>query len=318
MDVGQLLCEPLVRLDNRSTSLKREEIVCVCCVRNEFLRLPFFIDYYRKLGVDRFYFIDNVSTDGTTDFLLNQPDSHVYSATGRYSDSHCGVRWINQILDANAQDHWALTVDADELIVYPDCEEIGLAALAQRIEKEGAGCLQAFLLDFYSDLPIRETTYRRGADFRTACPFFDTDTYHEFGPRGLPRRGGPRHRLFWSGRSNPKPSPYLEKFPFAKWGPAVRYEASTHIISGSRASGKTGALQHFKFFSSFFEQAAEEAARGEHWDGAWEYRTYWNVLRAEPSLSAYHPGSARYRDSRQLVDQGLMLAKTPAMARGQS
>jgi hypothetical protein len=307
---------PLARRDRRSTRLAPADVICVSCVRNESLRLPYFLEYYRTLGVGRFFFIDNDSTDGTLQYLLDQGDVHVYSAAGSYAESRCGVLWTNQVLHAHARGHWALTVDADELLIYPDCERLGLQALTRRLQCEGAGCLQAFMLDMYSDRPIRETVYERGMDFLAACPFFDAHAWVERGERNLPQRGGPRHRLFWAGRSNPKPSPFLEKFPLAKWGPDVRYEASTHRLAGSTPAAMTGVLLHFKFFSSLFAEAAEEAARGEHWDGAWQYQTYWNVLRDDPDITAFHGGSLRYTGSFQLVELGLMKAGDPVVGGG--
>lgn len=309
---GSSVCPPLMRRDSRPVQLGPEEILCVSCVRNEALRLPHFIEYHRKLGVGRFFFIDNASTDGTLEILLGQDDVHVYSAAGSYAESRCGVHWVNEVLQTHAQGRWSLTADADELLVYPGCEDLGLELLVRRLDREGAGCLQAFILDMYSDRPIQETVYECGTEFLALCPFFDWNNYNELDARSLPRRGGARHRLFWAGRNNPKPSPFLEKFPLVKWGPDVRYETSTHVVSGVKPAAITGALLHFKFFSGFYAQAAEEAAREEHWDAAAQYQAYWNVLRANGKLSAFHEGAARYRDSAQLVRLELMNAGGPA------
>ncbi len=309
---GRAVSPPLVRRDSNPIELGPDDVLCVSCVRNESLRLPYFLEYYRKLGIGRFIFIDNMSTDGTLEYLLKQGDAHVYSAAGSYAASRCGVHWVNEVLQSHGMDRWSLTVDADELLVYPGCEDIDLPKLIRHLEREGVGCLQTFMLDMYSDRPIRETIYESGKDFLAVCPFFDGDSYSERGRRDLPQRGGPRHRLFWAGRNNPKPSPFLEKFPLTKWGPNIYYELSTHIIPGSKAAAMTGALLHFKLFSDFYTKAADEAARGEHWDEALQYRTYWNVLRADRELSAFYIESVRYKDSAQLVQLGLMNAGAAA------
>jgi hypothetical protein len=300
------LDRPLERLDGRSDRLAGDEIICVCCVRNEDLRLPYFVDYYRRIGVNRFFFVDNLSDDGTTDFLLRQPDAHVYLAAGSYAASRCGISWINEVLGRHASGHWALTIDADELLVYPSCEDLGLGDLVRYLDRSGAGCLQTFMLDMYGAGPIRQTAYRRGADFLEASGYFDTDSYVEHDRRGLPRRGGPRHRLFWQGRDNPKPSPFLEKFPLVKWDRDAAYDKSTHILANRPPADVTGVLLHFKMFADFREQAEREARRGEHWDGAHQYQTYWSVLEANPDLTAFHAGSMRYGGSRQLERLGFM------------
>lgn len=43
-------------------------------LHNEMHFLPAFLPHYRKLGVDRFFFIDDRSDDGTLEFLALQDD----------------------------------------------------------------------------------------------------------------------------------------------------------------------------------------------------------------------------------------------------
>jgi hypothetical protein len=296
----------LERLDSRPTTVAGDAILGFVCVRNEALRLPHFLDYHRALGVTRFYVIDNASADGTTALLLAQPDVHVFAAAGSYAASLCGVHWLNALLASFAPGHWALTLDADELLVYPRCETLSLPGLAMDLARQGADALPGFLLDMYGAGPIRATHYRPGAPFLTTCPYFDADTYYELTPAGLPSRGGPRHRLFWTGRNRPKPSPVLDKIPLVRWRAGLRYEASTHQITGATLSRGSCVLLHFKLFSDFVNNAAREAARKEHWDDAAQYASYHDALRDQPDLSAHWAGSVRYEGSQQLVALGLM------------
>jgi len=302
----------LKRRDLRSCDFGPADILCVACIRNEALRLPYFLEYHRQLGVSRFIFVDNASTDGSLDFLLVQPDVHVYSTEASYARSRCGVDWLNQVLHAHARGRWVLTLDADELFVYPGCEQLALPDFLRELDGQGAQCLEAVMLDMYASQPISQVRYEQGADFRTLCPFFDADDYHERSERNLPQRGGPRHRLFWAGKDNPKPSPYLRKFPLVKWAQGVNYEASTHVMVGREISPVSGALLHFKLFSDLFRQAEDESSRAEHWDSAEQYRVYWKFLQGNPDLTAFHDGATRYENSAQLVRLGLMLDGTCA------
>ncbi len=43
-------------------------------LRDERVRLPWFLHYYRAMGVRHFLMVDNASTDGSTEYLRNQPD----------------------------------------------------------------------------------------------------------------------------------------------------------------------------------------------------------------------------------------------------
>ena len=286
--------------------IDRKSIVCCCCVRNEMLRLPHWLDYYRALGVDRFLFIDNASDDGTRDFLLSQEDVHLFDAPGSYAESRCGVDWINEVLSNHAVGCWVLTVDADELLVYPLCETVSLRTLTEYLDSSGATALRGFMLDMYSNQPVRLTNYCPGTPFIETCTYFDSDTYHEIGSDGIPVRGGPRHRIFWDGKGRPRPSPVLCKTPLVKWRDGLRYEASTHIINDVWLSEVTGALLHFKFFSDFPLVSEREAERGVHWDGAAQYHSYHAGISQAPDLCAFHAGSVRYQDSLQLAGLGLI------------
>jgi hypothetical protein len=302
----------LRRLDRRRLSVTPDEIVCVACARNESLRLPYFLAYYRRLGVHRFLVADNASDDGTTEALLAEPDVHVFHADERYSASGYGVSWTNALLASFAAGHWALTVDLDELFVYPGCEDIDLAHLARDLDRRGEEAVASFLLDMYGDRAIRETIYVPPTPFVEICPYFDGDSY-EWGPAyegtgPLPIRGGPRHRAFWSADAPQRPAPYLPKIPFVRWKAGLAYTASTHVLDSIRLSGLTSVLLHFKFFSDFVERTTEEVRRGEHWQNAGQYAMYARVLRAQPALRLMYAGSVRYEHSRQLVALSLMRA----------
>jgi hypothetical protein len=300
----------LRRLDARRLAIEPGEILCIGSVRNEALRLPLFLDYYRRAGIDRFLIVDNDSTDGTTNLLLDAEDVHVFHTRQSYAEARCGLHWVHALLDTYAIGHWTLTVDVDELLIYPGCEDVGLRALTSYLDRRTDEALLTFLLDMYSARPIRESAYRRGRSFLDACPYFDADSYvwdegHDvYGP--VPCWGGPRARLFWAGRQRDRPAPFLPKIPLVRWRTGLGYVTSTHILPGVRLGDLTGALLHFKFFSDFGERAAAESRRGQHWENAGEYRVYDEVLQGAPELTAFHEGSVRYQDSRQLVALGLL------------
>jgi hypothetical protein len=162
----------------------------------------------------------------------------------------------------------------------------------------------------YGVHPICESTYTRGRPFLETCSYFDRDSYvwepsHEV-YRRVPCWGGPRARLFWSGRNRDRPSPFLPKIPLVRWRTGLAYSASTHVLTGADLADVTGALLHFKLFSDFGERAGLESRRAEHWEGAGEYKVYDEVLTSTPALDALYEGSERYTSSRQLVALGLM------------
>ena len=50
-------------------TVPKSAVLVFMCVRNEMGRLPFALEYYRRLGAARFFIVDNDSTDDTAAFL---------------------------------------------------------------------------------------------------------------------------------------------------------------------------------------------------------------------------------------------------------
>ena len=282
------------------------EILAFACIRDEALRLPWFLEYHRRAGVNHFFIVDNGSRDGSTDVLLAQTDVSVFYTEDSYADSECGLFWVNDLLDRYADGHWSLTLDADELLVYPACELVALRPLAIYLESVGADALITMLLDMYSDRSVKDTSYAAGRPFLETCQFFDADSYSGQPSDLVPVRGGPRERAFWKNHDWGYPAPFLRKVPLVRWKRGRIYEASTHRISGTTPAEITGLLLHFKFFGDFPARARLEAERNEHFAGARQYVTYSEVLSQNPELTLFHDNSVRYLDSIQLVRLGMM------------
>jgi hypothetical protein len=286
------------------------DILCVLPVRDEALRLPAMLDHHRRLGVDLFAVIDNGSTDGTMDYLSAQPDVRLYATEGSYAESRFGLAWLHLVLDEIADSHWVLILDADELFAYPHVEEIDLRRFCSYLDRIGHEAVFAILLDMYSDKSIAATTYVAGASLTGACPFFDPGPYEVVRDATFPTlelRGGPRRRVFWR-PDTPFFPPTVSKVPLVKWRRGYRYVSSTHYMRPGPAKlpNVTGALLHFKFLSDFHERAMREAARGEHFDGAREYKMYLQCLEHDAALTLHYENSQRYQGSEQLVRCGLM------------
>lgn len=300
----------MIDLLNSEPDIGKGDILVVGCVRNERLRLPWFLAHHRNLGVNKFLLIDNASDDGTREYLLDQSDVSVFSTNERYSESNCGVNWLNTVLNAYAIGHWTLVLDADELFIFPGFEATGLARFVDYLANEEIDAVIAPMLDMYPRGPIADTAYQEGTSLIEACPFFDGKGYtlRKVAKGGLKslQRGGPRHRLFWQEHDRPYPSPVLTKIPLIRWKKDLALEASTHVLKNAKLAGVTGLLLHFKFLQDFVENASKEAGRQEHFAGARQYRAYADVLSDNPKLSAFWEGSVRYQNSAQLLGMGLM------------
>jgi glycosyltransferase involved in cell wall biosynthesis len=327
----------LIRIDTRTIPDCRGEIRAFMTVRDEILRLSRTLDHYRKIGVTRFFIVDNGSTDGTREFLTNQPDCHVFFTHNSYSEARFGLEWQHALLDEYGMDRWCLVVDADEWFVYPGYENRSLPELAVYLQQSGAQGMFSFLLDMYGRGPVAEAISEPRHSLLDTCPYFDGQYVWDCGLRlpGLARRrfppykvvGGPRWRLFFPVLHRhyyllkamwlisdyfrfPLPvalrrAPSLTKIPFLRWLPGTRYP-HPHATTPIKLSNVTGVLLHFKFLEDFFARLNIETSRKEHWDSAGEYHRYLEKLKYRPEFTFVYDGSVAYKDSEQLVTLGLM------------
>jgi hypothetical protein len=334
-----MLPPDLMRLDARPIPEDTSEVRLFGVVRDESLRLPYFLDYYRRLGVSRFFIVDNASTDGTTEYLLAQEDCFVFSTEASYIQARAGLAWLNPLLDEYGAGSWIVLADADELLVYPHIEKLPLPDFCRWLEHTGAQGMFALLLDMYSKKPLDQINYEKGRDFLSECQWFDRD-YH-FVPRlGVPifrpafpsvePIGGPRLRLCFPRQNVPQLWPrvrvklkrrivgLLVRIGFAKTGssepvatqafkvPLVKWRRgyafiTSHRPNPVRLAQVTGALLHFKYFQDFSARVRDAVERETHYDGSAEYRKYAELLQRDPGLAMGYSGSVRYNGSEELV-----------------
>jgi hypothetical protein len=284
-----------------------DEVLVFSCLKNEAIRLPYFLDYYRAKGVKSFFIIDNASTDGSGDFLKAQPDVHYFYTEMSYKGSSAGRLWMQELCDHYGMGKWCLTVDVDEMFVWPGVEEMTLTELATYLDVEGAAGLFTVFLDMYSDKPLSETFYEPGEPFLDVCPFYETQTYildPGSNPPYLSIFGGPRGKKFVEDAEAGN-GPMMKKIPLIKWFKGFSYIFSTHSHNFVPLSDVTGALLHFKFFDFFTDLAAYENKRGDRRQTQ-DYAHYASTMTGGQCF--FNKRSLRYDSSADLVRRGVMRA----------
>ncbi|APG48706.1 glycosyltransferase family 2 protein [Phaeobacter porticola] len=304
----------LSAVQDQTDCIRPGDILLVATVRNEQIRLPYFLEYYRKLGVNHFLIVDNGSVDGTRDYLRGMPDVSVWHTMASYKNSGFGIDWMNHLKRRYAHGHWVLVVDPDELFVYPFCDSRPLRALTDWLDNSAIRSFSAMLVDVYPKGALDAEPYRAGQDPLEITNWFDSGNYSiKRNPiyGNLWIQGGPRARVFFA--DQPKKAPALNKIPLVKWDRRYAYVSSTHVLlprglnhvyetdGGEKASG---ALLHTKFLHTFVTKAEEEMLRGQHYAGSAEYKAYAKVPNKQPEL--WCKWSERYINWRQLEILGLM------------
>jgi hypothetical protein len=298
----------------RTGLVKPDDILVFSTLRNERTRLPYFLKYYRDLGVDHFFFVDNDSNDSSREYLSEQPDVSVWTTRHSYKSSRFGVDWLNWLQMKYAHGHWTLTVDVDEFLVYPFCDTRPLRALTDWLDASAIRSFGAMLLDMYPKGKISETPYQAGQNPFEIATWFDSGNYlirknKEFGNLWI--QGGPRARMFF--KDAPDSAPAMNKIPLVKWDRNYAFVSSTHMLlprglnyvyekrGGEKASG---CLLHAKFLDTFGAKATEELERGQHYADSQEYIAYHEALKDEPEM--WCKWSEKYINWRQLEVLGLM------------
>ena len=303
--------KPLV---DRTAAIRSMDILLTCTVRNEAIRLPFFMAHYRALGVNHFLFVDNGSDDGTADFLATQPDVSVWTTKSSYKLSRFGMDWLTWLQIRHAHGHWCLTVDADEILIYPYCDTRPLPALTAWLDAAQVRSFGALMLDMYPKGPLQAQTYTAGADPFDALCWFDGGNYMIQRQPVLQRlwiQGGVRARMFFA--DQPERAPTLGKVPLVKWQRRFAYVSSAHsllprdlneVYDDRGGEFISGVLLHSKFLPGVVAKAAEEKQRQEHFANSTLYDRYYDSLMQSPDL--WCDRSSRYLGWRQLEAMGLM------------
>ncbi len=299
---------------NHTASINPTSILLFSTMRNERVRLPYFLQYYRELGVNQFLIVDNDSDDGTGEYLAAQPDVSLWHSKHSYKRARFGVDWLNWLQTRYGHNHWCLVVDPDEFFVYPFCDTRPLRALTDWLDSSSIKSFSAMILDMYPKGPFDLIPYFEGEDpLKNAC-YFDSGNYviernAKFGNLWI--QGGPRARMFFG--DFPERAPALNKIPLVKWQRGYAFASSTHMLlprglnlvydewGGEKASG---CLLHAKFIHTLVDKASEEMQRKQHYANSHEYRAYRAGLAVQPDL--WTKWSERYINWRQLEILGLM------------
>ncbi len=299
---------------DRTSQIHPDDLLVVAVLRNEMNRLPYFLKYYRDLGVSRFLVVDNASDDGSAEYLAAEYDVSLWRTSQSYRDSRFGLDWLTWLQIRYCHGHWTLVVDADELLVYPGQDRHDLRDLTSWLDAKGRLGFGALMLDLYPKGPLDGHGYAPGQDPLDVLQWFDPAPYRSVRQRPMGNlwvQGGVRERMFFA--DEPQKSPTLNKIPLIKWNRRFAYVNSTHsalpprlnaIYSGPGGGEASGALIHTKFLPEIVSKSAIEKQRGQHFARPAEFDSYYDSLTGAPDF--WTTRSVRYEGPEQLAALGLL------------
>jgi hypothetical protein len=283
-------------------ALHQAQVLLVAVARNERVLLPHFLAHHRALGIRHFVLVDNLSDDGSREYLLAQPDVVLYSADTEYRHAHFGVSWQQAVLGAHAVGKWVLLADIDEFLVYPGCEQRPLGDWLAELDAAGHDAVQTLMVDMYPEGDLQTADFTQAAPFEVAAHFdrqpllrwrLGSGCYSN-GPTWL---SGLRHRLIPDSAPNLYTSQKLALFRYQPW---VRLSEGLHYASNLSVAPQSACFAHFKYHTGFQRKVLQEVARKQHFNGAEEYQKYLAMLAetggplADPQHSLRYAGSASF------------------------
>jgi len=302
-------------------------------LKNEIYFLPEFLNHYRRLGVQRFVFLDDRSDDGSFEYLLEQPDTLVVHSDLDYGrkvelplsisgpDPRIEYIWRSILHDMFALDRWALQVDLDEFIHLP--RGMTFPELTARLDHHRRRALWGVMLDFYpkdiatltesenfTRLDISAAWYfdgeqhlklrHNGRSPKMVYPGARARLYCEYGldklyPAFGVRRQDRRLRLLRKIGMYTKPLHYnnIRKPVLLKWGGGC-YFKNSHSTNLPGSMHYLLPIQHFRFSGSLGQRIRMALQNNSHFLCSSDYRLMKKLLCAMTEKS----GSFLYRKSR--------------------
>lgn len=290
--------------------LSEAPVILVAVARNEKILMPHFLAHYRGLGVRHFVLVDNLSDDGTREYLLAQPDVVLYSADTDYRDSHYGVAWQQAVLGAHALGRWVVLADIDEMLVYENCERQPITQWLADLQAQGHDAALTLMVDMYPSGELANADFTQAENLFEMAPNFDRQPLQRWQlgaghySNAVTYLSALRHRLIPDSAPNLYTSQKVAVFRYAPW---VRLAQGLHYVSNLKVAPQPAFFAHFKYHAGFREKVLQEIARKQHFNGAEEYAKYLAMLAESEGQLARDGVSARYEGSHSFRELGDLL-----------
>jgi len=273
--------------------------IFVCVVKDDLQRVRIQINHYRSLGFNKLIYIDNISTDGTYEYLLSQGDVNVYRVDAHFNAIRKDA-WIRKITDEYGYNRWYLICDSDEHFVYPNCENLSINEYIDYIENNNKSSVAAIMLDMYTDREIyTEVELNDNSILDEYCWF---DIYYVKKKNifsSLSVTGGPRKRIM---EQNEELGDFeMVKYPlvYARLDDLYGYHW-IHSIHNDIDNEIHAVLKHYKFLPKDVYKYKKIVNEGNYANGSSEYKRYLRLIE-KGELSFFDENSKKYINSKSIM-----------------
>lgn len=256
------------------------------------------MENYRKLGVERFVFLDDQSTDGTRQFLSAQLDCMVLRSYRNFSEivpiNHPMARedgkarivniWLNILIRKFSLNRWANHLDADEFLKLP----VGMRIQdLLRSTAQDARFIWSVVLEMYPST-ISSPEELQNSKFTNMDDdwYYDAREYLRLVDDGELKRiyPGARARLMakynvqkhtgWKLLRSKWKTPQYGRVrkPIIIRIPESGYLKNAHFSMFSGASKFLLPLEHYKFSGQVFQRTQSAIEQNSHFDNSIQYK----------------------------------------------
>ena len=285
-----------IEVVRKSDPPAKDNPIVALCVKNDLQRIQMLVEHYRKLGVEKFAFLDNGSDDGTFEWLLEQKDIDLYRCLQPYQ-TLVKEGWINRIVSHYGFNRWYILTDSDELMVYKGMETHPLVDLVHYAERNGIGRIKGLTLDTYSDQKL----FGKTEDIKNDYRWIDSDSYFEVetlrGNKIVKRLiGGPRYRLM-------KSSITLSKFPLVFFAPGTISDSAHYQFphDGIDDYPCNVGILHYKFIDKDLDEYQKRSSADAGFSGGGlYYKQYVDYMNKNADATFMYEGSIEFKGSEVL------------------
>lgn len=289
-----------------SLSLRRDEAVVLCVVRDGAAYVDEFIDHYLAMGFAHVAFMDNGSTDDTIDLARRHSRVTVLQSLASYQTEKLGMKHaLMRVFGVGA---WSLTADIDEFFQYPHMGSLSLKGLLAYLNRRRYTSVVSHMLDMVPDRTVGELIENR-IDSITDCKwYFDTGNIRKKPYRvktNTPANpaielwyGGVRDAVFDVGDI------YLTKHPL-NFGDGRMILFNGHEFGNRRVADISGLLLHYKYLGDVYGHTQRAVAEKSYYNFSKEYKIYLEGFKSRPDSRFTSSGSVLYENHDTLLDRGL-------------
>jgi glycosyltransferase involved in cell wall biosynthesis len=289
---------------DREISVKPNEAVVLCVLKNGQSLIRPFIEHYLSLGFKHIFFLDNGSTDGTIDAIKTYPQTTII-ASGKPFRSYYVV-FKNYLIKKFGQHQWCVIADIDEFLYLPMGRSLSDILAYTNEYQYDAVAVQ--MLDMFSGEDIKLEKAKRVwtlEELKSTFCYCDLSNFRE---RRYVRRflskphpsikfltGGIRNTVFGTDSFLTKEAMfYVHKKTYLK---------SSHLLKRAKVADFSVLFLHYKFVDDFPTYTLQAIKEKNHWRGSKEYKAYLSVLSEKESLVLLQPSSFELKNVDELIEK---------------